>query len=92
MTSGLSAPSGFARISDEIVVQRNPEVIIAVPHGRPEDISKIVDVLKSNPAWQATDAAKNDRIYVAPDNALLQAYPNVAATIRSVQTKYLKNR
>jgi iron complex transport system substrate-binding protein len=92
LTSGLSAPSGFARVSDELIVQRNPQVIIAVPHGRPDDLSEIVDHLKSNPAWKATDAARNDRVYVASDNRLLQAYPDVGATIASIQRKYLHNR
>ena len=33
LTNGLTSASGIARISDEIVVQRNPDIIIAVPHG-----------------------------------------------------------
>ena len=91
LTAGRHAPSGFARISDETVVARNPQIIIAVPHGRPGAIPKIADYLNTNPAWRKTSAARRGRIYVATDNTLLQAYPDVAQTIRRVQARFLKN-
>lgn len=91
LTQGLTSPSGIARISDEIVVQRNPDIIIAVPHGNPSAISKLAAYYKSNPNWRNTKAVKSNRVYVATGNQLLQPYPGVAATIRSVRAKFLKN-
>jgi len=35
LTGGLHSGSGFERISDEVVVAENPDVIIAVPHADP---------------------------------------------------------
>ena len=91
LTSGLKDGGGFAQISNEFVVERNPDVIIAVPHGEVDDIPSIGSYLQQNPAWQTTNAAKNGRIYVATGNSLLQAYTDAGRTIRDVRTKFLRN-
>ena len=91
LTSGLTSPSGTARISDEIVVKRNPDIIIAVPHGSPGNIPRLAAYYRNNPNWRNTNAVKNKRVYVATGNSLLQPYPGVASTIRDVRSKFLKN-
>ncbi|HEX6024940.1 MAG TPA: ABC transporter substrate-binding protein [Solirubrobacter sp.] len=91
LTDGLRSPSGIARISDELVVARNPDVIIAVPHGSPGAIKRLAAYYRSNPNWRNTNAVRNGRVYVATGNSLLQPYPHVAATIRDVRRKFLKN-
>src|SRR5262249_49916253 len=75
LTQGLTSPSGTARISDEIVVKRNPDIIIAVPHGNPGNIPKLAAYYRNNPNWRNTNAVKNGRVYVATGNSLLQPYP-----------------
>lgn len=94
LTSGLRSTTtgGFAKISDEVVVKRNPDVIIAVPHGTPDNIPAITKYLKNNPAWKNTKAARNNRVYVSTDNTMLQAWTSAAQSIYDVQTKFLKNR
>lgn len=92
LTGGLSASDGYARISDEFVVQQNPDVIIAVPHGNASDIPRLTSYLRSNPAWRTTKAARNGRVYVSTDNSLLQAWTSPAQTIGDVQRQYLHNR
>lgn len=92
ITAGLRASGGYARISDEYVIARDPDVIIAVPHGNPDEIPRLVSYLKSNPAWSTTKAARSGRVYVSTDNALLQPWTSPAQTIADVQTKFLKNR
>jgi len=91
LTDGLRSPSGTARISDEIVVQRNPDIIIAVPHGSPGAIDRLAAYYRANPNWRNTNAVRNGRVYVATGNSLLQPYPGVASTIRDVRRKFLKN-
>ena len=91
LTNGLTSASGIARISDEVVVKRNPDIIIAVPHGNPGSINKLAQYYASNPNWRNTRAVTSKRVYVATGNQLLQPYPGVAATIRSVRAKFLKN-
>jgi iron complex transport system substrate-binding protein len=91
LTGGVSSGSGFERISDEVVVAENPDVIIAVPHANADDIPALTDYLRSNPAWSSTNAAQNGRVYVSVDNSLLQAGTDIARTIRKVRRVYLKN-
>ena len=91
LTGGVSSGSGFERISDEIVVAENPDIIIAVPHANEDDIPSLTEYLRSNPAWSSTDAAQNGRVYISVDNSLLQAGTDIARTIRKVRSAYLKN-
>lgn len=91
LTGGVSSSSGFERISDEVVVAENPDIIIAVPHASAGDIPSLTDYLRSNPAWSSTTAARTGQVYVSVDNSLLQAGTDVAQTIRKVRRAYLKN-
>lgn len=91
LTGGLRASGGFARISNEVVVERNPDVIIAVPHGSPDDISSLARYYQDNPAWRSTRAAKRKRIYVSTGNSLLQPWTDPWRTIRDVRAKFLRN-
>jgi iron complex transport system substrate-binding protein len=92
LTHGLRASGGFARISNETVVARNPDIIIAVPHGNPRDIPRLAAFLRNNPAWRTTKAARRHRIHVSTGNSLLQPWTDVGRVIRDVQAKFLKNR
>jgi iron complex transport system substrate-binding protein len=91
LTGGVESASGFERISDEVVVAENPDVIIAVPHAEEDDIPSLSEYLRSNPAWAGTSAVENDRIYISVDNSLLQAGTDVVHTIRKVRRSYLDN-
>lgn len=91
LTGGVTSNSGFERISDEVVVAENPDVIIAVPHANADDIPSLTEYLRNNPAWSSTNAARNGRVYVSIDNSLLQAGTDIARTIRKVRSAYLKN-
>lgn len=91
LTGGVESGSGFERISDEVVVAEDPDVIIAVPHAEEDDIPSLAEYLRSNPAWAGTSAVENDRIYISVDNSLLQAGTDVARTIRKVRRVYLDN-
>ena len=91
LTGGVTSGSGFERISDEIVVAENPDMIIAVPHANEEDIPCLTEYLRSNPAWASTNAVRNGRVHISVDNSLLQAGADIARTIRKVRSAYLKN-
>jgi ABC-type Fe3+-hydroxamate transport system substrate-binding protein len=91
LTGGVTSSSGFERISDEVVVAEDPDVIIAVPHANEEDIPSLTEYLRSNPAWATTSAVRNGRIHISIDNSLLQAGTDVARTIRKVRRVYLQN-
>ncbi len=85
ITAGLKASGGYARISDEAVVSRNPDVIIAVPHGQPKDLDKIAANLKARPGWRTTTAARKGRIYLSTSNTLLQPISGAGTTIAGVR-------
>ena len=91
VTGGVSSNSGIERISDEVVVAENPDIIIAVPHARASDIPSLTAYLRDNPAWARTKAARTGRVYVSANNSLLQAGTDIARTIRHVRGAYLKN-
>jgi iron complex transport system substrate-binding protein len=91
LTGGVSSGSGFERISDEVVVAENPDIIIAVPHANEDDIPSLTEYLRENPAWSSTDAARNGRVYVSVDNSLLQAGTDIGRTVRKVRRAYLQN-
>ncbi|HTU13808.1 MAG TPA: ABC transporter substrate-binding protein [Solirubrobacterales bacterium] len=91
LTGGASNSSGFARISDEVVIAADPEVIIAVPHAIKNDIEGLIEYMKTNPAWQETTAVDNEDLYVSTDNSLLQAGVDPAKVIRTIRSQYLKN-
>jgi iron complex transport system substrate-binding protein len=91
LTGGVESSSGFERISDEVVVAEDPDVIVAVPHANEEDIPSLTEYLRTNPAWSTTSAVRNGRIYISVDNSLLQAGTDVARTIREVRRIYLEN-
>lgn len=91
VTGGATGSGGFARISDEVVVAENPDVIIAVPHANTQDIPAAIEYIKTNPAWALTDAAKKNRVYVSTDNRLLQAGTDIGETIGLVRRQYLGN-
>lgn len=91
LTGGVKSSSGFERISDEVVVAEDSDIIIAVPHASADDIPSLTEYLRDNPAWSSTTAARTGQVYVSVDNSLLQAGTDIAATIRRVRRAYLKN-
>ena len=90
-TGGASNASGFARISDEVVIAEDPDVIIAVPHAVKGDIPELVDYMKTNPAWAQTTAVSENKLFVSTDNSLLQAGIDPAKVIRKIRTQYLSD-
>ena len=91
LTSGLTDGGGFAKISNETVVARNPDIIIAVPHGNPRDLPSIAGYLANNPAWRTTKAVRRGHVFLSTGNSLLQPYTDAGRIIRDVRTKFLLN-
>lgn len=91
VTAGVTSKSGFARISDEAILEANPDVIVAIPHADSSDIPAVTKFLRSNPAWKDSKAVRDGRLHVSTDNSLLQAGTDVADVIRTVRRRYLDN-
>lgn len=88
----LLVNGGYAQISDEKIIDLNPDVIIAVPHGRADDLGAIAENLRNDPAFGITNAGENGRVYVTTDSSLIQGNTNVASLINKVRNDYLENR
>jgi iron complex transport system substrate-binding protein len=87
----LRGSGGLAKVSDEYVIQQDPDIILAVPHGNAKDIPSIADFMRNNPAWSTTSAVQNNRVYVTMDDALLQPNVDVGDTIKRLRVAFLKN-
>mgnify|MGYP001793381853 CR=1 FL=1 len=53
---------GYGKVSMEQVLQWNPQVIVVQARYAP-----VAEQIRQDPQWQAIDAVKNGRIYVAPE-------------------------
>ena len=91
ITGGAKNSGGFARLSDEVVVATNPDIIVVVPHGNLDDLSQVAEYIKNNEAWQTTNAVKDGKVYVSTDNELLQAGTDIGKIIGGARSKWLKN-
>lgn len=91
ITGGATNTGGFARLSDEVVVAENPDIIVAVPHGNADDLSEVAEYIMNNEAWQTTNAVKNGKVFVSTDNELLQAGTDVGQIIGKIRSNWLKN-
>ncbi len=71
-----SALSGYANIDLEVIIEANPEVMIAsTTSGSSED--QIFQFLKNEPRLKDTDASKNDRIYLTDGNLVSRDGPRL---------------
>lgn len=91
LSGGLRSGSGFQRISDEVVLAEDPEILIVVPHGEPDDVGAIASYFRHDPAWGSTKAAQEGHVYISTDNSLLQAETDVGKTIEQIRRRYLRN-
>jgi iron complex transport system substrate-binding protein len=70
---------GITDYSDEKIVEKNPDVIIAVSIGGPPGTPKTSDQVKSAPALASLSAVKNGRVYeVDPFVYVQSAGPRLA--------------
>src|SRR5262249_33442509 len=70
---------GFTDYSPEVVVQKNPDIIITMSLGGPPGTPTTIDSIKADPALSSLPAVKNGRIYeVDPEVNLQSAGPRVS--------------
>lgn len=99
LTEGLSregrddllVAGGFAPLSNEWIIQQNPDVVIGIPHGRAADREQSAQALREHEYLKLTNAGENGRIFVSARNTLLQPGTDIAQTIRMVRKRFLKN-
>lgn len=55
--------SSFMQVNMEEIIKRNPDKILIMTHGIPEDSKKTVEEEFAKETWQQLDAIKNDKVY-----------------------------
>lgn len=68
--------SGWAQISSEVIVSKDPEVIITTE----QSLKEITD----NPAFKNVSAVKNNRVYAVDPDLLSVAGPRVADSVETI--------
>jgi iron complex transport system substrate-binding protein len=73
---------GFTDYSPERIVEKNPDIVLALSLGGPPGTPKTSDALKSNPALSSISAVKAGRVYeVDPAIYLQSAGPRVSQVL-----------
>ncbi|SFE98582.1 iron complex transport system substrate-binding protein [Paenibacillus algorifonticola] len=57
----------YAQLNSERIVQSNPQIVMIMTHGKPEQVKDaFLKEMRSNAAWNGLDAVKNNAIEVLP--------------------------
>ena len=68
----------------EALIARNPDVILLPAGGMGTGSAQSLEDVKARPAWDTTNAVKNDRIYQIEPNLIELATPRVAEAIEQL--------
>jgi iron complex transport system substrate-binding protein len=68
----------------EALIARNPDVIVLPASGMGTGSLQNLDAVKARPAWDTTNAVKNDRLYQIDSNLIELATPRVADAIEQL--------
>lgn len=77
--------NGMANISEEKIVEYNPEVLLLLTHS--EKNEKIVDKFLKNRAFKNIDAIKNKRVYSVESKVIMNSSPYMIDSIEEIFKK-----
>ena len=64
---GIPTDTHYIALSMEQVTKENPDLILILSHGKPDQMQKVMaDQIKNNTAWKNVNAVKNNRIVYLP--------------------------
>lgn len=59
----------YAQLNTERIIEANPQVILLMSHGNPEEVKEgFLKEIKQNAGWKDLDAVKNDRFMILPSD------------------------
>jgi iron complex transport system substrate-binding protein len=73
----------YASTSSEVIVQRNPDVIM-MPEGMGSSSSGGVDAVKARPGWNTINAVIDNRIYICDEDLFNRPTTNVGLQVQQV--------
>lgn len=66
---GLDSYPQYAQLNTERIIESNPEVILLMSHGNPEEVKdSFMNEMKKNAGWKDLDAVKNERFIILPSD------------------------
>ncbi|MFS0645828.1 ABC transporter substrate-binding protein [Siminovitchia sp. 179-K 8D1 HS] len=66
---GLDSYPQYAQLNTERIIESNPEIILLMSHGNPEEVKdSFMNEMKKNAGWKDLDAVKNDRFVILPSD------------------------
>jgi iron complex transport system substrate-binding protein len=77
LKNAFSDISGWAEISQEQVIDRDPDYIVAVPMSYDESAT-LKDQILSRKGWQDMKAVKNGTVYIANSDEITRPGPRLA--------------
>jgi len=83
LTNIFSDVSGWAAVSQEQVIERNPDIIVTVEMYYGEGPNPVEEIL-SREAWQSVDAIENGAVYNADGDAFTRPGPRLVDAARSL--------
>jgi iron complex transport system substrate-binding protein len=77
LTNIFASAYGWAEISEEQVIQANPDIIVTIAMYFGEDLTPVQEIL-ARAGWQDITAVKNGDILNLPNNELSRPGPRIA--------------
>ncbi|MGO4545865.1 ABC transporter substrate-binding protein [Paenibacillus sp. 2TAB23] len=66
---GLQSYPQYAQLNSERIVEANPQLILIMTHGDPEEVKKsFLKEMQTNPAWSSLEAVKQNKVEVLPSD------------------------
>lgn len=75
----------YPQVSEEILIQRNPDVIL-LPRSKKDhtDAKEIINKLSEQPGWKQMNAIKNKRVYLIEEDFISRPGPRVVQGLQKV--------
>ncbi|MEI3607542.1 ABC transporter substrate-binding protein [Pseudogracilibacillus sp. SE30717A] len=59
----------YAQLNTERIIEANPEIILLMSHGNPEEVKdSFIQDMSKNAGWSDLDAVKNNQFHILPSN------------------------
>lgn len=59
----------YAQLNTERIIEANPELILLMTHGNPEEVKEsFIQDMQNNAGWPELDAVKNDQFHILPSD------------------------
>jgi iron complex transport system substrate-binding protein len=76
------APGEYPQLSEEIILEQNPNVIVIPAHGEMD--GSLVEAVEARPGWDAIDAVQNERVYEIDGDIVSRPGPRIVDALEQL--------